>query len=341
MATIKDVAKKAGVSVSTVSYALSGVRPVSGETRQRVQLAIAELNYHPNLLARGLINKRTRIIALLYPAPSLASMDDLPVEFILSVTNTTYEHDYGLLLFTHPLGEQEILQVISQGLVDGVILMEVLSHDPRVDLMKASGFPFSLIGHGENNEGISFVDMDFYTGNRMAVEHLAQLNHRHIALIPFVVDVENAKQNYIRESIRGFRETTQKLGIQGTIHGSQPTPESAYEAMKDLLAKHPDLTAVIVGDEPVFIGTSRALQEQGLKVPEDISVIGGVSSRSAEKYTPKITTLSIPAIEMGQLGTEFLIRRLEDPNGSPQQVILPPDFTIRQTTGPCKERPKP
>ena len=341
MATIKDVAKKAGVSVSTVSYTLSGVRPVSEETRKRVQQAIDELNYHPNLLARGLINKRTRIIALLYPAPSLASFDDLPVEFILSVTSTTYDHDYGLLLITHPVGQQEILQIINQGLVDGVILMEVLRHDPRADLMKANGFPFSLIGHGENNEGISFVDMDFYTSNRIAVEHLAQLNHRHIAMIPFFVDTENAQHNYLLETIRGFRETIQRLGLRGTMLGSEPNAECSYEVMKELLEKYPDLTAVIVSDEPVYIGVSKALQEKGLKVPDDFSIIGGISDRSAVKYTPQITTVSIPAIEMGRLGAEFLIQRLENPNQVPQQVILPPKFTNRQSTGPWKERKKP
>jgi DNA-binding LacI/PurR family transcriptional regulator len=80
------------------------------------------------------------------------------------------------------------------------------------------------------------------------------------------------------------------------------------------------------------------LQEKGLGIPSDISVIGGVSGRSAEKYTPKLTTISVPSIEMARLGTEFLIRELEDSNSIPQQVILPPDFTIRQSTGPCKVR---
>jgi len=312
MATIKDVAKKAAVSVSTVSYTLSGVRPVSKETRQRVLRAIEELNYHPNLLARGLINKRTRIIALLYPVPSLASMDDLPVEFIVSVTNVTYEHDYGLLLFTNPLDELEIIQVINQGLVDGVILMEVEREDPRVDLMKKYHFPFSLIGHGENNKGVNFVDMDFYEGYRLALEHLADLGHRHIGMIPFVVDVEHARHNYIIESLRGFYETAKRLSIQGTVHGSEPTADGGYQAMNNLLEEHPDITAVIVGDEPVYIGVS--LGYIGLGIPSDISVIGGVSGRSAEKYTPKLTTISVPSIEMARLGTEFLIRELEDSN---------------------------
>jgi DNA-binding LacI/PurR family transcriptional regulator len=338
MSTIKDVAKKAGVSVSTVSYALSGTRPISEATRQRVMDAVALLNYHPNLLARGLINKRTRIIALLYPTLALSSLEDLPTEFIASVTNVTYEHDYGLLLFTHELGEAEILRLMNQGLVDGLVLMEVLRNDPRVELMKKSGYPFTLIGHGENNDGISFVDMDFFTAHQMAVKHLAELGHQEIGFLPTILDIEKPKHNYLYESIRGFRQAVQQLGIQGSVHGCDPTVQGGYEAMKDFLEKKPRLSAVITGNEMIYNGVSRALQEKGLSMPGDFSVIGVISNRSAEKYTPKITTISMPAIEMGRMGTELLIQQLGDSNFTTQQVLLPPELIIRQSTGPFKGR---
>lgn len=336
MTTIKDVAKKAGVSVSTVSYALSGTRPISEATRKRILQVVEELNYHPNLLASGLIHKRTRIIALLYPTLSLSSLEDLPTEFIASVATVTYEQDYGLLLFTHELGEAEILRLMNQGLVDGLILMEVLRHDPRVELMKKSGYPFSLIGHSENNDGISFVDMDFYTAYCMAVEHLVELNHQEIGFLPTILDIEHPQHNYLFESIRGFSETVERLGIQGTVHGCDPTIQGGYESMKDLLEKQPCLSAVITGNELIYNGVSQALQEKGLHIPGDISVIGLISDRSAEKYSPKITTISLPAIEMGRMGTEMLINQLEDPNFTVQQVMLEPELVIRQSTGSCK-----
>jgi DNA-binding LacI/PurR family transcriptional regulator len=336
MSTIRDVAKKAGVSVSTVSYALSGVRPVSTETRERIQTAIEELNFTPNLLARGLINKRTRIIALLFPTLELSLLDDLTAEFITSITNVTHQYDYGLLLFTHQKGEREIQQFVKQGLVDGIILMEVKRHDPRVDLMMKAGYPFSLIGHSEHSDGISLVDMDFYTAYRLAVQHLVELHHRKIAFLPTIMDIDHPEHNYLYESIRGFRETVAEMAIEGTIHGCKPTNQGGYEAMKDLLEKHPAISAVIVGNELIYNGASQALQEKGLNVPEDFSIIGVISSRSAEKYTPKITTITLPSIEMGRLGAEFLIQQLEDPKFIPQQVILPPKFIVRQSTGPRK-----
>ena len=340
MATIKDVAKRAGVAVSTVSYALSGARPISNDTRQRIQQAIEELDYHPNRLARAMINKRTRIVALLCPTLYMSSLEDLPIEFIASVTNTAYLHDYGLLLFTHPLGESEIMRFIHQGLVDGVILMEVLRQDPRVELMKEANYPFSLIGHCDENEGISYVDVDFFEAYQVAVEHLVGLKHREIGCLAPVVDLDNIQHHYIFESNRGFRETVQKMGIQGTLVGCEPTIQGGCEAMKDLLEHQPNITGVIVASEIMYHGVIQAVQEKGLSVPDDFSAIGVVSSRSAEKYTPQITTISIPAAKMADLGAEFLIKQLEDPNFEPQQVILSAEFTVRQSTGPRKERSK-
>lgn len=104
--------------------------------------------------------------------------------------------------------------------------------------------------------------------------------------------------------------------------------------MKDLLEKQTKVRAVIVGNELIYSGASQALHEKGLRVPKDFSMIGVISSRSAEKYSPKVTTISLPAIEMGRMGAEFLINQLEDPNFKTQQVMVPPQFFVRESTGP-------
>ncbi len=337
MATIKDVAKKAGVAVSTVSYALSGTRPIGEDTRQRILQAVEELNYHPNRLARSMINKRTRIIALLFPAANMSTQEELTHEFIISVTNIAYEHDYGLLLFTHPINELEIMRFMHQGLVDGVILMEVMSDDPRVELMKKSGYPFSLIGRCRNNDGISFVDMDFYEAHRLAVEHFAALKHQKIAFLQPALDPEDIRLNYVTDAIRGFQETSLKLGIQCMICPCEPTFKGGYETMRGLLEADPEITGAILGNDLVYNGAYQVLQEKGLSVPDDFSVIASISSRSAEKYTPKVTTISIPSLKMGALGTEFLIKQLEESHFEPQQVLLQPEFIVRQSTAICKE----
>jgi DNA-binding LacI/PurR family transcriptional regulator len=332
MTTIVDVAKKAGVSVSTVSYALSGVRRISEKTRQRVLKAVEELDYHPNLLARGLVNKRTKIIALLYPAIASDFLDDLQLDFIASVAKTSSHYGYGLLLFTSPMDKQEITRFTNEGLVDGVILMEVQRHDPRVELLKELGYPFSLIGHTASNEGNSFVDMDFYGAFHLCIRHLAELKHREIAFLPIVNDYETQLQNYLFESVRGFEDSVRTMGIQGVIHSCESTTQGGYEAMKALLEERPGLSAIIAGTEPIYTGAARALLEKGLRVPMDFSVIGFMSPRAAEKYTPMITTLTLPTTEMGRIGVESLINKLEGQESEPQQVILPPELTVRQST---------
>ena len=338
MATIVDVAKKAGVSVSTVSYALSGVRRISDKTRQRVMSAVEELNYHPNLLARGLVNKRTKIIALFYPAIASDYLDDVQIDFIASIAKTATYYGYGLLLNTSPSGQAKIKRFVNEGLVDGIILMEVQRHDPRVILMKQLGYPFSLIGHSENNEGISFVDMDFYSAFQQCARYLARLKHREIAFISPIVDLENNQQNYLFESLRGLNDAVGELGMQCTSHGCEPLIEAGCEMMKALLVKRPGLSAVIAGNEPIYSGVTQALLEKGLRMPRDFSVIGVMSNRSAEKYTPKVTNLAIQSTEMGALGAEFLIKKLEDQDFIPQQVILPPQFSVRQSSARFKKR---
>jgi len=290
------------------------------------------------LLARGLASKRTKIIALLYPAVSKDYLDDVQLDFIASITNIATHYGYGLLLFTSPSGEHEITRFIKEGLVDGIILMEVRINDSRVTLMNELGYPFSLIGHCENNAGISYVDLDFHAALRLCIQHLAGLKHCEVAFIPTFVDPANSQHNYTIESMRGFHGAAGETGVKSIVHGSEPTVQGGYETMHALLDQHPDLTAVIAGNDLIYTGVAQALTERRLRVPKDFSVIGIVSHRSAEKFTPQVTSLSIPSTEMGRLGAEFLIKKLEGQEIEPQQVLLAPQLTVRQSTARYKKR---
>jgi DNA-binding LacI/PurR family transcriptional regulator len=216
--------------------------------------------------------------------------------------------------------------------------MEVQRHDPRVELLKQLGYPFSMIGHTASDEGNSFVDMDFYSALHLCTRHLAELKHREIAFLPVVTDFETNQKNYLFESVRGFKDSVRTLGIQGVIHGCESTTQGSYEAMKALLEEQSGLSAVIAGSEPIYTGIARALLEKGMRVPRDFSVIGFMSPRAAEKYTPMVTTLTLPTFEMGRMGVEFLINQLERQENEPQQVILAPQLTLRQSTARFKKR---
>src|SRR5438876_230456 len=177
-----DVARRAGVALSTVSHTLSGKRPISTEVKQRVLQAIEDLGYQPHALARALATKQTRTIALLYPSLT-SEMTEPHLGFVSGVLQTTTIRKYGLLLWTTPEGDQEVPYLLHQGLVDGLVLMEVRLDDPRVQVLRQQRSLFTMIGHARENEGICFVDLDFEYAVQNCVDCLANLGHRHLAFI--------------------------------------------------------------------------------------------------------------------------------------------------------------
>src|SRR5579871_5275804 len=182
MTNITEVAKRAGVSRSTVSHAISGKRPISAAVKARIFQIMDELNYHPNRLASALKTKQTKMIALLYPAER-KHLARQQLEFVSSAVEAASEHEYALTLWTSPISEQELMRFLDMGFFDGVVVMEVKVHDLRIPFLQRYRFPFSLIGHCADNTGLNFVDLDFEQALMMAVEHLSSLGHRHILFL--------------------------------------------------------------------------------------------------------------------------------------------------------------
>jgi DNA-binding LacI/PurR family transcriptional regulator len=334
MATMADIAKRAGVALSTVSHTLSGKRPVSMEVRQRVMQAIADLEYQPNALARALATKRTRTVALLYP--SLSS--DLPephFEFVAGVLEVASKRKYGLLLWTTPDEDQEILRMIQQGFIDGLILMEVRLEDSRVAMLKEQDYPFTMIGHCNENDHINFVDLDFDYAIHACVEYLARLGHKHIAFINHPTRLLEVGAGYVVRSHKAFYHALAQWGIEGITCPCESSAQAGYDTMNMLLARDPCLTAIITSNAWVSGGIVRALNDVGLKIPEDISLVGVLSPHVAEMVTPQLTTIDFPFGEMGRMGADMLIRQLEGEDVQTQLLLKPP-LTIRQSSGPCK-----
>lgn len=337
MATMADIAERAGVALSTVSYVLSGKRSVSEETRQRVFRAIQELDYQPHAMARGLASKRTQTIALLFP--SLAKgHSEMRLEFVARAAEVAAEHGYAFLLWTAPDNDLEILQLTQQGRVDGLILMEVKLHDSRVDLLKERHYPFSLIGHCQNNDGISFVDFDFEHAVASAVEHLVELGHRHIALFNHSADLLEAGYGPAVRSLSSFEQAIRTHGVDGIAVTCESAPQDGYKTTQSLLAQHPDLSAAVILHETTIGGVIQALHSVSLRIPDDFSLVTVVSSRLAEMMTPTLTTVDFPAAEMGRIGAELLIQQLEGHLVQPVQHLLRADLTIRQSSAPYRQR---
>ena len=331
-----DVAKRANVALSTVSYALNGTRPVSEETRQRIFTAMQELGYRPHALARGLASKRSRIIALLFPA-SERGLGITELEFVTSAADTARENDYNIMLWPSEMHDpNELRQFTQQGLVDGVILMEVRLNDERVNLLREIGFPFSMIGRCADTTGLGYADIDFERTTQEVVSYLAGLGHKHIAFINQSQSAFNAGYGPAVRTESEFRTAMQTAGLEGVERFCRPAPQAGYETCNELLAEHPDLTAFITMNERAIPGIMQAIADRKWRIPDDLSLVGIVSSaRVAELMTPPLTTSDTPATELGRLGVELLIQQLEAEEQGALQKLVPCRLTVRGSTGPC------
>lgn len=333
MTTMVDIAKRAGVALSTVSHALSGKRPVSPEVKEKVFQAMSELNYHPNALGRALRNRSTRTIALLYPT-SFNDMPESHFEFVTGIVEVTSEQKYGLLLWTTAGDDQDVYTMVQQGFIDGLVLMEIRLEDPRVKMLRDRNYPFTMIGHSRENEGINFVDLDFDYAIHTSVEYLAQQGHTHIAFVNHSVEQVEAGVGYVVRSEEAFRHAVEQWRLDGHTFPCESGLDVSYATVKTILAQHPDITAIVTGNIFVSSAITRATYDSGLRIPEDISIVALVSSRFAEMTAPTLTSIDFPFRKMGQMGADMLIRQLEGEQVSSQTLLKPP-LTIRQSSGPC------
>ncbi len=339
MVTMADIARRANVSVSTVSYVLSGKRPISDETRERVLAAMEALDFRPNAAGRALASGRAGAVALLFPAPG-KGVSEMQLEFFTSAAEEANRHGYGFILSTAPDDDAEMVRLATSGFVDGLILMQVRLHDRRVDLLRERGIPFALIGHRADNDDIAFVDLDFAAAIELALDHLAALGHRDVAFVNSPAELLDAGYGPAVRSLDGFRAGIARLGLRGHAFTCDPSPEAGYCLMDEIAALDPRATAVLAISAEVLGGLLRRSRELGENVPADRSFVAVVSERVARLFSPPLTTVDFPVAEMGRIGAELLIRQLEGGDadaarsGAGNQILLRGDLRVRQSSGP-------
>ena len=339
MPTMTDVARRAGVAVSTVSNALNGTRPISDATRQRIFEAIEELGYKPHALARGLASKRSRLIALLFPS-SERGLGYTEREFVTSAATAAKENQYNLVLWSYDVHDLvDLRQLIQQRLVDGVVVMEVHEHDERIDLLRKLDFPFSMIGRCADADGLDYVDIDFAQTIRDAVDYLAGEGHRRIAFLNQSQAAYDAGYGPVIRTQAGFEQTMQARGLEAVSRFCRTAPRAGYEAFAALLDSHPDLTALTTMNERAVPGVLQAIYDRGWTLPDDFSLVVIVSSGSvAEMMIPPLTTFDAMTVEMGRLGVELLIEQLENHPPERSQILLPCRLVVRRSSGAAPGR---
>jgi DNA-binding LacI/PurR family transcriptional regulator len=322
MVTMRDVARRAGVSIATVSFVLNGTKPVTAATRAKVEQSMADLGYRRNVLARALASRRTRIIAMAYPALD-HRFGFSAAEFFISAADAAHKQDYHLVLWPGGNDGADLTELAGQGLVDGVVLMEVQLDDPRVAVLQGTGLPFALIGRTSALEGLSHVDIDFDTTVDEAIGHLYGLGHRKLVMVSG--DLTDPRFHnygpYVR-SEAAYRRISAEYGVQTVVLECSDTTRSGQEAAERLMREHPDTTAVLVLNEYAALGVASGLSRLGYDVPGHISILPFLMApETAALSNPELTIMRTPGPELGQLGTEALIRQLEGADPLPPQLV--------------------
>ncbi|MGW2936605.1 LacI family DNA-binding transcriptional regulator [Streptomyces sp. NPDC001156] len=329
---ITDVARHAGVSPSTVSYALSGKRPISEETRQRIEASIRELGYRPHAGARALASSRSNVLALVIP---LRSGIHVPVvmQFAVSVVTTARRHDHDVLLLTQEEGEDGLRRVADTALVDALIVMDVQLHDPRLPLLRTLDRPSVMIGFPQDPTGLTCIDLDFKAAGELCVERMAGLGHRVVALVGSPPEVYVRQTAFAQRVAQGFTAAADRNGLTSSIHPCEASPAAARRIAEQLMCEQSGLTGVVVHNEAVLEPLIDAFEQLGLRVPGDLSITAICPDELAESLRVPVTSVALPSAELGARAVELLMKKL-DGTAVPEATLLPPRLTERASTAP-------
>lgn len=326
MATIKDVAKLAAVSVSTASIALNGKTKVKHETRLRVLAAAKSLNYKKNGYAADLKKSKTKTLALI--------VDDLSgpffSELIKGVQDVTLSQGYDLITCSATGGEDSApTRFLLEKRTDGVI---ILAHDLKEEtILQAAmeGFPIVLLDRQLDSDQIIHIHVDDEQGAYNAVQYLASLGHQAIAYVNGVPSATDETRRY-----RGFLKAMDEHGLKyedrWRISGGF-TEEGGYQATKMLIMQGDLPSAIFYGNDEMAIGGMKAFTEKGIKVPEDISIIGYDDILLSKYMTPALTTIHQPKYDMGSLAARLILRVLNGESVDNRQYTLDTSLVVRET----------
>ena len=334
--TLKDVAKQAGVSMKTVSRVVNEEEGVSDKTRQRVLRVIEELGYVPHIQAQRLASGRACSIMLHYPLsdPSLLS-NLIEMNFITGVALGAAEEEYYFGLMTGPLTSGGLRKLCRSAQADGLIIMQIAMQDWRVELLRENDYPFVMIGRCENNDGLSFIDLDFENAVVEAFAHLIDLGHQQIGLLTFPQEWRAKGIGSAVRALQGFKSAVARFNCTPLYRESDLDVKSAHSAAKSLLEENPHITAFVTVHNTLAVGAITALQEMNRKVPDDCSILDVAIGDESELVIPPLTGIEWPAHEIGHRAAKMLIQQLRSANSEPEQILVPSKLKLRQSTAPA------
>lgn len=337
--TIKDVARLAGVSPSTVSRVLAGSAKISPKTQEKVRQALRELNYHPHAGARSLVTGNSRTIGMITARPATQTFATSffweAIQGIGSVLETT---GYNLLLSTardETAGREACLEMLRSRHADGVILTMSQLEDPLIQALVAEKWPFVLIGRPADREGqlvpdVSYVNNDNVSATAAVVAHLVSVGHRRIGFI-----TGPRERVYCYDRLQGYREGLEQAGIPfdpDLVSEGNITRSEGSQALERLMSLQNPPSAVVAVDDILALGVLDAALKMGLRIPGDLALACFNDSPLWAWTRPRLTAVRIPMYDLGVMAARMLIGLLKGRPSCPPYVILPSQVIVREST---------
>ncbi len=331
--TIKDIAKAAGVSVSTVSHVLNEYGDISEDTEQRVRKVMKELNYYPSALARRLVRKRSYMLQLL-----LFSVEGLKhpffYEVICGISAEIEKAGYDLVLSIKDVRDKrwrDSLKRCYESRAEGIFVMGTLPGPEVLEEIESSQMPALFIDIFFEGPRATYITSDNIGGAMTATEHLISLGHTKIGFIDGHVTSPISKQRLL-----GYKQALEKHGIPfdvGLVRPADYMEEDAGRVAADLLDSYPNITALFAGSDLMAIGAMKAIREAGFKIPSDIAVIGFDDIESASYVRPALSTVKQDGEVMGKSAARELLKLIKYPDRKPCRQVLPTELMIRESCG--------
>jgi LacI family transcriptional regulator len=328
---LRQLAAHLGLNPATVSVVLNDVpgRSIPQVTRDRIKAAAKEMNYHPSLLARSLRNRRTLTIGILVPelgdgyhTQVMSGIGDLLIKAGYFYFTAHHRHQKNLV-------EEYTRMFIGRG-AQGIIAVDTLLEHPIP-------VPVVAVAGHRRVEGVTNVVLNHARAAELTLAHLHSLGHRHIAFMrgqPFSSDSDARWTELVAAARRLGLEINPELVI--SLDRDMSSPELGYPVVQQLLASKQPFTALVAFNDISATGSIRALEDLGLRVPADVSVIGFDDIKAAAYTLPRLTTISQPLAEIGRIATQSLLNRIHGTETPREEIVVEPTLVVRESTGPVK-----
>lgn len=330
---LEDIGKLSGVSRSTVSRVINNHPNVSENTRQRVMKVIEQYHFQPNAAARALASQKSNVIGVLIPhIVSDVFSDPFFPTLLQSITNTASQLDYNVTLWLANSndGKSILNRVVTNRLLDGLIVASAVVDRAFLDALAAYNKPFILVGHpAAADTSVSFVDGENHEGAFMMVSHMIERGYRRIGFIPGLIELTSSQ-----DRLRGYQDALVNAGFVSDNALVGPagnyTEAGGYHAMRALLDQSVD--AVFCASDLMALGAIRAINEAGLRIPDDIAVGGFDDISLAGQTIPPLTTVHQSIDGLGSSAAAGIIGVIEGRLTEPYQLIQPVNLVVRQST---------